>query len=1583
MSNQSIDKLDCGHNQSDVFYVHKCLKTFCGKCKQENDLCVLCKSKLVETDYLKAIERKRCRDDSVCNNQAIFHCFCDERDFCEPHLLSFHRTILPSKRCCAVILSSETDDQPCSKCSKCIAQFFDNETSELFCAKCAKNNNSSNIVPIELDNNNTDTNNIRVTENIKIYLDDVQKQLDLLNIRLKEYTNEIEKEKTKFNEEIDYLQKELESYVNSNKDQLDSLRNAADKVKQFLNLLNRNDKLGIINIIKSDKLNYNLADSKLRLWVKEIVQSYSIPELTKSGFNWIEETDFHELAPGPRNWKSNHSPFFPDNLLKLAHDFIKDHLRHKNDCNSQSCNCKSGNLMNCIQQKFINLTNQKQLTKNDLDYFLDCSSIAGGDVTLLIETGKRALNQSVDLTFARICFEEAHRIDPTNWFVLDTLMGLYFVLNDHNECLQLAIKGLMKDGNYFKGRVLVSEVLKLSPSLESKLPVRLNYLKNWNPEQGLERKRKLLEVLENLKQLHERRKESETKRENVRKSLCFDLNDTSYNSLKSVISALIDVKNKMTENRVDPNSLISIKVSFNPVQNCNASQSIRSSHQEALNQNNKRKTRGSSPELSVKRRSARDKKTTDATVDNMYKKIFFMFPGSVLTREIVQEEELQVQTHNEAQVEHLILTRYRSKQIPFVSKGKQIGLLIRDLLYEIADQAALIKLPSNFMDLYGIHRKSYPLSKPSTFCTIGIGILTTKLILTANEVNFNQSEAVFLTESIPFLRDLLNPNDYDKFFIRLMILRGIAESKVDYLLMANEVFEKSNLKLVQTTNQTVYCSSILKSMINKMNENNLDTLLDQHRHEEIVELLASKSELSRQEEVYLCQAIQSSKQWKRGVEIIAKSKQLTGRLLKLLRACLKNGDKLSINGELAIKLLKLGTKDYNAMAWTCILQTFINEMRVGKLDEGKISGLIGSVHDYLGHVGACCDYNGEFLSLSLDYLINQCNRKKERLINSCLGCFYNQLTCSFLISHHEARVTLRWKDIRPIYNHFIPKTLPTFDSETGKSIGSNIEELLRSLLLLVPDNLNPERFSNSVKEYVDHGKSIEPTTSIPKDHVTRDLYYYLADYYLKKEDFQKAIKFYILDLTLNRNRFDSWAGCTLSMTDLIYQYSLPSCQVFYSAIDEVLLLGEKAGRCYNEALRLKEGESKLMTKYGKCAYNIASYISRVMKFGPVLENSQKEEIKKQRNQFLDKARVCFESANKFANDDEIWLNYYFLGKIAEKSNILQPLRYYELSKLHMFSSAANRGIDYVDEICDGFGNEIHYRIHACVLKYINRHKTPPAKILSQIMLFLTRAKKSYFGSWFNLKDETDDEIMRDVNETVTDLATLVHDGILESDSEQLFTRIVQTCLEEFLYILKDYRHHYKSLYRIAHHHFLTEDYRFSQKVLTDRFQFPTTLQGSSSDVGSSAGSEHMFYGLFDLTTSWCLFPMQTTPDDILKRSGNFITHMHRSTQLLINVNKNLGDAEQLSKIAALLASSELGSQGLFYDSDRVTLGKRSMEHCFNIYESRITKAKENCNNLDKIIADVKSTCSKLMEYPIYKQQAQQFLKKHDACLTID
>ncbi|XP_053208040.1 uncharacterized protein LOC128392084 isoform X1 [Panonychus citri] len=1105
-SNQSIVKLDCGHDQSSVFYVHKCLRTFCEKCKRENRSCVLCKSELVETDYLKAID------------------------------------------------TPDTDDQTCSKCNNCIAEFVDKTTNEFFCASCNQDNNSVNIVPIELDNNNNDTNNINIAENVEIYRVYVQKRLDLLNTKLKEYRIEIENERAEFNKGIGHMRSKLKSYLSVNKVKTDSLRAEVNKVKQFSNQLNRNDKFGIIDIIESTKLNNEHADSKLKLWVKEIVQSYVIPELIKSGVDWTKESEraFHELIPGPRNWKLNHGPFFPDNLIKLTYDVIKEQIFHRNVCRASSCYCGHNNLF----KKFYVLKTECELSQNNLDYFLDCSSIAGGDVTLMIETGKRALNQS-DFLVARVCCEEAHRISPNNWIVLDTLMGLYFVLDDFSNCLKLAIKGLTADCNYFKARVLIEVILKSLPTLKSEIPVGLDYLLDCRAASDKTRRTKILDELKKMKQLRDKQKKTETQQENVRKSLQSDLN-TETMSLESLISALITVNRGMEKQRLN---LSTSKITGNPLSN------LRPSSKEK--QNNKRKCQGHDPPAKRDKKIDETIDEIDETVEIMFQRIFYMLPESISTPEIVQEDELQMETQNEAQVENLILTQFLSKQKSSVSKGKQIHLLIPDLLYEIASEATTVRLPSNFMDLYGIHRKWKKLPTPLTCSVEDISVDTTNLILIANEVQFDETEAIFLTESIPYLRDLMSPNDYDKFFIRLLILRGIKESKVDYLLMANEILTKTNLKSVQAANQTVYTSSSLRSMINNMNENNFDTLLDQHRHEEIVELLASKSELSKQEEKYFCQAIRSSQQWKRGIEILSQSNQYTHQMLNLLRSCLKNGE-LSINRELAIKLLKLGTEDYNAIAWTCILQVFINEMRLGNTGEEKVVDLIDSVHFYLGDNGACYHSNGKFLSLSLDFLVNKSNIKREKLILNCLGCFYKRLKCSLLSAHQGAGLNLRWKDVDIIYNFFIPKTLPTFTSEISKSIDLNTAKLLCNLLPLIPDNLNPERFSNSVKEYVDHGKPIEPSSSIPKDHVTRDLYYYLADYYLKNEEFKKAVQFYFLDLTLNLNRIDSWAGCALAITSQIDQYFSTNCHVIYSSMKRVFFMGGRVCKLFNKAIGLRE-----------------------------------------------------------------------------------------------------------------------------------------------------------------------------------------------------------------------------------------------------------------------------------------------------------------------------------------------------------------------------------------------------------------------------
>ena len=39
-----------------------------------------------------------------------------------------------------------------------------------------------------------------------------------------------------------------------------------------------------------------------------------------------------------------------------------------------------------------------------------------------------------------------------------------------------------------------------------------------------------------------------------------------------------------------------------------------------------------------------------------------------------------------------------------------------------------------------------------------------------------------------------------------------------------------------------------------------------------------------------------------------------------------------------------------------------------------------------------------------------------------------------------------------------------------------------------------------------------------------NLFYFLADYYFKNKEFNKALKFYMHDVSINPNRFQSWAA---------------------------------------------------------------------------------------------------------------------------------------------------------------------------------------------------------------------------------------------------------------------------------------------------------------------------------------------------------------------------------------------------------------------------------------------------------------------------
>lgn len=401
-----------------------------------------------------------------------------------------------------------------------------------------------------------------------------------------------------------------------------------------------------------------------------------------------------------------------------------------------------------------------------------------------------------------------------------------------------------------------------------------------------------------------------------------------------------------------------------------------------------------------------------------------------------------------------------------------------------------------------------------------------------------------------------------------------------------------------------------------------------------------------------------------------------------------------------------------------------------------------------------------------------------------------------------------------------------------------------------------------------------------------------------------------------------------------------------------------------------------------------------------MDPSDKKNLIKQKKRMLQRARVCFKSANNVADAEEIWLHYYFLGKIAERNNILQALKYYELSDLHLALSGATypSKISYHNSTRLSIeALEVHYRIHACVLKYVRRHNgRMPAKTLSQIKIHLLRALRSPFTKQAQVSNSTSDhdyisneirlntvnnQISNDVREVVSDLVTLVDDGVLDGDERRLKPKIMEMCLEAMNRCLQRFPNHYKSLYRLAHHFFSLKDFIAARVVLLGRF---TASSGSSSllkkpenllDSNNQDSSKpEPILGLFSDHKNNNLFNgIWRIPTDDIDRPGSFSTHMFRSTQLLIKISWATSDLYRLLAIAIQLSKTPEVGKKYLRDVDREYLAKDTLRRCFSILKNRIEESQQNRNKLDQIRNDVRKVSERLMKYSIYQKDTMSFI----------
>ncbi|CAG2166979.1 unnamed protein product [Oppiella nova] len=879
------------------------------------------------------------------------------------------------------------------------------------------------------------------------------------------------------------------------------------------------------------------------------------------------------------------------------------------------------------------------------------------------------------------------------------------------------------------------------------------------------------------------------------------------------------------------------------------------------------------------------------------------------------------------------------------------------------------------------------------------------MTLTANELKFNRNEALFLTQMLVPLELMLTKDLFNEYSVRLSMLRGTKENDNDFLNHAIDILCENEIEVMSANKVTIkYCA--IKSILESQSRESMSQMMAEHNFDQLIKILMSKpeSELTADEIELLNEAIVSSELWQKGVDILSTRNDLNKECLITIQKCLETGKRARLKHPLAVKLVKLAAEGYSVLPWICLYWGLIAEGYVATNAKSQLITYLKLGHQYLGRRGTCTSHNGQFLLLALNHFIDV---DVEDEIFRCFTCLYNfpvrRVASGPSVSnsniHKSPHISLKWDYCEQLYDYFAPEELPEYDSlvrQTG--ITQDIEGLLLRVLELVPKHLQPNDKTDPIMKYIDSGDAIGGDVTTETTHITETIYYLLADYYFKNKEFNKARHFYVLDLTLNPNRFDSWAASALTRNFEVDQQLLSGENFEQSFFD----LTFASQRCFQRALQLEPTATKLWIEFGHFVYNITSTTVRLRKTS-LFATSQSELTTGAIDDSIQMAKDCFEKALKTdSGDEELWLPYYMLGKVCEKSSktlgtgaLLMAIRYYEWAEMCLFVDGTSypKKIQYYNPPYLAVeALEIHYRIHVAILKYLTLHKKVSSRLLKRLRMHLIRALRSPFskqtapssatsvapvdhdyataaagvsGYQRSLSTDSVSELMNDLVDTVALREERVEIGSLR---EQL----VMMCLRAMHRCVNRYPAHYKSIYRLANYYFLKNNYIMAKQLLVGQVVLRPQDHGAGGDGQDLTESVKLIPGLFAERKNNNLFNgIWRIPIDDIDRPGSFSAHMFRSTWLLIRVCTFTQDYQMLCTIAIQLARTPDKDKQFLRNSDRQILAKFSFESCNLLLKSHYGLSPMR----DKVLMDVQRIHERLTKAGVFVSEANAMIRE--------
>uniref|UniRef100_A0A671TDN7 Calcineurin-binding protein cabin-1-like n=1 Tax=Sinocyclocheilus anshuiensis TaxID=1608454 RepID=A0A671TDN7_9TELE len=369
--------------------------------------------------------------------------------------------------------------------------------------------------------------------------------------------------------------------------------------------------------------------------------------------------------------------------------------------------------------------------------------------------------------------------------------------------------------------------------------------------------------------------------------------------------------------------------------------------------------------------------------------------------------------------------------------------------------------------------------------------------------------------------------------------------------------------------------------------------------------------------------------------------------------------------------------------------------------------LLNTAHEYLGRRSWCCNSDGTLLKFFVRVLREKLTGHEnlpykedlETALEQCFFCLYaypsKKSKARYLEEHSAPQVELHWDDAVFMFEYFKPKTLPEFDSYKTSTVSADLANLLKRLSGIIPHSNGPTLSVDDVSAYIEGGALKVPALpegASPAPPVVNELYYLLADYHFKNKEQSKAIKFYMHDICMCPNRFDSWAGMALArasrIQDKLNSNELRSDGPIWKNSLAVLT-------CFKRALEIDGSNLSLWIEYGTMSYALHSFASRQLKqWKHELPPDLIKQMEERRDSMLEMASQCFQSASRCDGDEEEWLIHYMLGKIAEKRK-LPPKGYLQLYKMLHLNSSGNISLPT---------GQLFFRLSATILKLLENEE---------------------------------------------------------------------------------------------------------------------------------------------------------------------------------------------------------------------------------------------------------------------------------------